>query len=200
MSAKELASKVDDKRVSCVCYFGGDSSPQMPHSLEVSRIALEKAKAEKRILRICWETNGYMNPKLAENAAEYALKSGGNIKFDLKTWSEELNIALCGVSNKPTLANFKMIGERFYEKRKELPMLCASTLLVSGYIGVEEVENIAQFISEIDPSIPYTLLAFYPCYVMNDLPATSRRQALECQKAAEKYLKNTRIGNIHLLS
>jgi pyruvate formate lyase activating enzyme len=200
MSAEALAAKADEKHVSCVCYFGGDPSPQMPHSLEVSRIALEKAKTGKRILRICWETNGYMNPKLAEKAAEYAMESGGNIKFDLKTWNEELNIALCGVSNKPTLENFKMIGEEFYKKRKELPVLGASTLLVPGYIDVEEVESIAQFISEIDTNIPYTLLAFYPCYVMNDLPTTSRKQASECQKAAEKHLKNTRIGNIHLLS
>ena len=199
MSAEDLAAKVD-KHVSCICYFGGDPSPQMPHSLEVSRRALEKAKTEKRILRICWETNGYMNSKLAEKAAEYALESGGNMKFDLKAWSEELNMALCGVSNKPTLVNFKMIGEKFYKQRKELPMLTASTLLVPGYVDVEEVENIARFISEIDPNIPYTLLAFYPCYVMNDLPSTSRKQALECQTAAEKYLKNTRIGNIHLLA
>jgi pyruvate formate lyase activating enzyme len=199
MSAEALAEKVDN-RVSCVCYFGGDPSPQMPHSLEVSRIALEKARAEKRILRICWETNGYMNPTLAEKAAEYALESGGNIKFDLKTSNEELNIALCGVSNKPTLKNFKVIGEKFYKKRKELPVLCASTLLVPGYIDAEEVENIARFISEIDPDIPYTLLAFYPCYVMNDLPTTGREHALECQKDAEKHLKSVRIGNIHLLS
>jgi len=198
MSAAALAAKVD-KHVSCICYFGGDPSPQMPHSLEVSRIALEKAKAEERILRICWETNGYMNPKLAEKAAEYALESGGNIKFDLKTWSEELNIALCGVSNKSTLANFKMMGEKFYKKRLDLPMLSASTLLIPGYVDAEEVENIARFISEIDQNIPYTLLAFYPCYVMNDLPATSRKQALECQKAAERHLKNTWLGNIHLL-
>jgi pyruvate formate lyase activating enzyme len=172
----------------------------MPHSLETSRIALEKAQAEKRILRICWETNGYANPKLAEKAAEYALESGGNIKFDLKSWSENLNTALCGVSNKPTLANFKVIGEKSCGKRTELPMLSASTLLVPGYVDVEEVGNVARFISEIDPSIPYTLLAFYPCYVMNDLPATSRKQAFECQKAAEKHLENTRIGNVHLLS
>jgi pyruvate formate lyase activating enzyme len=199
MTAEALAAKVD-KHVSCICYFGGDPSPQMPHSLEVSRIALEKAKAEKRILRICWETNGYMNPKLGEKAAEYALESGGNIKFDLKARSEELNIALCGVSNKSTLANFRMIGEKFYKKRQELPVLSASTLLVPGYIDVEEVENIAKFVSETDPNIPYTLLAFYRCYIMNDLPTTSKKQALECQEAAEKHLKNTRIGNIHLLS
>jgi pyruvate formate lyase activating enzyme len=200
ISAEELASKADEKHVSCISYFGGDPSPQMPHSLEVSRIACEKAKAENRILRICWETNGHMNPRFAEKAAEYAFESGGNIKFDLKTWSEELNVALCRVSNKPALANFRMIGEKFYEKRKELPLLSASTLLVPGYIYAEEVESLAKFISEIDENIPYTLLAFYPCYVMNDLPTTSKKQALECQKAAEKHLKNTRIGNIHLLS
>ncbi len=199
MSAEALAARAD-KHVSCICYFGGDPSAQMPHSLEVSRIALEKANAEKRILRICWETNGYLNPELAEKTAVYALESGGNIKFDLKTWSEELNIALCGVSNKQTLANFKMIGEKFYKKRKELPVLCASTLLLPGYIDAEEIENIAKFISEIDHEIPYTLLAFYPCYVMSDLPTSSKKQVLECQKVAEKHLKNTRIGNPHLLS
>jgi pyruvate formate lyase activating enzyme len=79
-------------------------------------------------------------------------------------------------------------------------MLTASTLLVPGYVDAIEVENIAKFISQISPEIPYTLLAFYPCYVMNDLPTTSRKQAIECQKAAEKHLKNTRIGNIHLIS
>ncbi|MEM2739155.1 MAG: radical SAM protein, partial [Candidatus Bathyarchaeia archaeon] len=85
-------------------------------------------------------------------------------------------------------------------KRPELPILTASTLLVPGYVDAEEVEKIAQFISQINPEIPYTLLAFYPCYVMNDLPTTSRKQATECQKAAEKHLKRVRLGNIHLLS
>ena len=199
MSAEALAAKAG-KHVSCICYFGGDPSPQMPHSLEVSRIALEKAKAEERILRVCWETNGYMNPKLAEKAAEYALQSGGNMKFDLKAWSEDVSIALCGVSNRLTLANFKMIGEKYYKRRAELPLLSASTLLIPGYIDAEEVENIAKFTSEIDQNIPYTLLAFYPCYIMNDLPTTNRKHAVECQRRAEKHLKNTRIGNIHLLS
>jgi len=200
LSAQDLASKADNKRVSCICFFGGDPSPQMPHSLEVSRIALKKAKAEGRILRICWETNGYMTPRQAERAAEYALESGGNIKFDLKAWSENLNIALCGVSNKPTLENFKMIGEKFYKKRSELPLLSASTLLVPGYIDSEEVGKIARFMSEVDPTIPYTLLAFYSCYVMYDLPTTGRDQALECLKAAKKHLMNVRLGNVHLLS
>ena len=199
MSAESLAAKADS-HVSCICYFGGDPSVQMPHALKTSRMALERARDEKRILRICWETNGYWKKEPALKAAELSFNSGGNVKFDLKTWDENLNLALCGVSNAPTLERFRLIGEKYFKERSELPILTASTLLVSGYVDVEEVRKLASFIAEIDPRIPYTLLAFYPQYVMTDLPTTSRNLAHECREAAEKYLKNVRIGNIHLLS
>jgi pyruvate formate lyase activating enzyme len=199
MSANSLAEKADG-HVSCICYFGGDPSVQMPHAIKTSQVAVERASEEKRIMRICWETNGYWKEELALKAAELSLNSGGNIKFDLKTWNPNLNMALCGVSNEPTLKSFKLIGKKFIKMRPELPILTASTLLIPGYIDQEEVGNIAQFIADIDPKIPYTLLAFYPQYVMNDLPTTSREQANQCYKAAKKHLENVRIGNINLLT
>jgi len=199
ISAESLALKAD-AQVSCICYFGGDPSAQMPHAIRTSQIALERAEEEKRILRICWETNGYEKEEFALKAAEMSLKSGGNLKFDLKTWNENLSLALCGVSNLPTLKTFKMVGERFCGQRQELPVLTASTLMVPGYIDAEEIGNIARFIAEIDSRIPYTLLAFYPQYVMNDLPTTSQEQANKCSQAAKKHLENVRIGNINLIS
>ena len=200
VSAEELAEiALRDKKVSCICYFGGDPSSQMAHAIKTSELALEGARAENRIMRICWESNGNMNPRLAIRAAELSLESGGVVKFDIKAWDENLNLALCGVSNKATLENFKAIGERFYSDRPEVPLLTASTLLVPGYVDAREVEAIAEFIASIDPSIPYTLLAFYPQYVMNDLPNTPRDWAFECFRAARKHLENVRIGNVHLL-
>lgn len=199
MSAENLAGRVNS-RVSCVCFFGGDPSVQMPHALRTSQLALEKAVAEKRILRICWETNGYWEKGLARRAAEFSFTSGGNIKFDLKTWDEHLNKALCGVSNKPILERFKTIGEEYFQKRPELPILTASTLLIPGYIDKEEVNNLAGFIAQIDPRIPYTLLAFYPQYMLTDLPTTSRELAYECRDTARRHLNNVRIGNSQLLS
>jgi len=173
----------------------------MPHAIRVSEFAIEKARDTGRIMRICWESNGYMRKDFAEQAAELSLQSGGCIKFDLKSWDENLNKAMCGVSNRPTLENFKMIGERFYEKRSNLSVLTASTLLVPGYVDVEEVSNIAEYISSINTRIPYSLLAFYPAYVMNDLPTTSRKLADQCFNAAKKRgLENVRGGNIQLLS
>lgn len=199
VSAGELASKAGERKVSCICYFGGDPSTQMPHSLETSRVAYEKAIESGRILRICWESNGNFSPEAVMVAAEYALKSGGNIKFDIKAWDDNLNIALCGISNHNPLKNFRSLGA-LYQKRPEVPLLSASTLLVPGYIDTEEVRGIAEFISSIDPSIPYTLLAFYGCYAMSDLPTTSRLQAIECKEVALKHLEHVNIGNVHLLS
>lgn len=199
MSAESLAEKADS-RVSCICYFGGDPSVQMPHALKTSKLALQMAEREKRILRICWETNGYERENFATEAAELSLKSGGNLKFDLKTWDEYVNLALCGVSNKPTLKTFEHVGKRFFDKRPDIPVLTASTLLVPGYVDAEEVSHIAAFIAEVSPEIPYTLLAFSPQYVMNDLPTTSRKQAHICIEAAKRHLRDVRMGNVNLLS
>ena len=198
MSAQSLAEKANS-RVSCICFFGGDPSPQMPHALKTSRLAMQAAERDRRILRICWETNGYEKREFAMSAAEMSLKNGGNLKFDLKAWSEEVNLALCGVSNKPTLGTFKLIGERFFDRRTEPPILTASTLLVPGYVEAQEVGRLSAFIAGVNPEIPYTLLAFSPEYVMDDLPTTSHKQANQCYEAAKKHLKHVRIGNLNLL-
>ncbi|MFX1298056.1 MAG: radical SAM protein, partial [Promethearchaeota archaeon] len=199
ISAEGLISKIH-RRISCICYFGGDPGPQMLHSLAVSKLALELANKENRILRICWETNGSMNWSLLNKAIKYALKSGGTIKIDLKSFHESLNFALCGVTNRQTLENFKKIKPHLQE-RPEIPLLFGTTLLVPGYIDEEEVQHIASFIADIDPTIPYSLLGFYPHFKMDDLPTTSRTHAERCFKAAKaEGLTRIKIGNAHLLS
>lgn len=194
--AQELADAVDP-RTSCICYFGGDPGPQVTHALRASRLALEKARG--RILRICWETNGSAHPRFADEMMDLSLASGGCVKFDLKAWDEGLHIALTGVTNRRTLENFERLAARISE-RPEPPPLVASTLLVPGYVDEREVEAIARFIARLDPNIPYALLGFHPDFVMSDLPATSRRHAQACLKAAEDAgLTRVRIGNVHVL-
>jgi pyruvate formate lyase activating enzyme len=73
-------------------------------------------------------------------------------------------------------------------------------LLIPGYIDEEEIRNIARFIASIDPEIPYSLLAFYPNYMLTDLPPTSRSHANRCIKVAkEEGLRNVHLGNSWLL-
>ncbi|MBM4129058.1 MAG: radical SAM protein [Nitrospira sp.] len=195
-SVERLVSDVD-KKTSCICYFGGDPTPQLPFALKASRLALERNK--DRILRICWETNGSMNETLLNQMIALSLPSGGCIKFDIKAWDENLHRALTGVTNKRTLENFSKVGRNIKE-RTIPPLLIASTLLVPGYIDEQEIRGIAKFIASIDPDIPYALLAFYPHFYMPDLPLTTKTLAMGCLRAAqEEGLKNVRLGNVHLL-
>jgi pyruvate formate lyase activating enzyme len=197
ITADELANCVVDEYTSCICYFGGDPTPQLPHAIRASRLALKNKKG--KILRICWETNGTMNPVLLEQMAELSLKTGGCIKFDLKSYDEGLNIALTGLTNRRTIENFERLAV-YIKQRPDPPFLVASTLLVPGYVDYEEVENLARFIASIDRSIPYSLLGFYPHFYMKDLPTTSRAHALRARDIARSAgLKRVRVGNIHLL-
>ncbi|MBU1740857.1 MAG: radical SAM protein, partial [Proteobacteria bacterium] len=103
VTAAQLAAAVTPD-TSCICYFGGDPGPQVVHSLAAARLARE-AQSEK-ILRVCWETNGSVAPKLLDRMVDLALESGGTIKFDLKAVSNGLHHALTGARNRRTLRNF----------------------------------------------------------------------------------------------
>ena len=195
-TAAELAESVTP-RTSCICFFGGDPTCQLPHALAASKLA--RKQNQQRILRICWETNGSMKPALLQEMMTLSLKSGGCIKFDLKAIDKNIHYALCGVDNSRTLENFAAAAERIPE-RPEPPPLIASTLLVPSYVDEQEVKAIASFIARLDPNIPYALLGFHGDFLMGDLPPTSREQAERCLTTAKAAgLKRVRIGNVHVL-
>jgi len=196
-AASRLADAVTEE-TRCVCFFGGDPSCQIQHALTAARLA--RQQRDGRTLRICWETNGSMSRAGLEEMVKLSLESGGCIKVDLKAWDDSLHRALCGASNRRTLENFKYLSG-WIGRRPDPPLLVASTLLVPGYIDANQVGRIAKFIAKLDPAIPYALLAFHPAFEMNDLPTTSRRQAMDCLSAAEVAgLKRVRLGNVHLLA
>jgi pyruvate formate lyase activating enzyme len=200
VSAQQLADQAH-ARTHCVCYFGGDPTPQMAHALATSHLLADRG------VTICWETNGSMHPRWLDRAVDLSLQSGGCIKFDLKAFDESLHLALTGVSNRRTLENFCRAAARIPERRATGsqegvgPLVVAATLLVPGYVDAREVGRIAGFIASIDPDIPYSLLGFHPHFFLPDLPCTSVRHADEAQAAARAAgLTQVRVGNRHLLS
>ncbi len=140
-----------------------------------------------------------MGRKYLKEAVEISLMSGGCIKFDLKAYDVNLFFALTGSSNNNTLNNFEIASD-YIKKRKDPPLVAASTLLVPGYIDEKEIKKIATFICSCNPDIPYKLLGFHPQFYMNDFPPTSKKLALSCLEIAKNCgLKNVDIGNKHLL-
>jgi pyruvate formate lyase activating enzyme len=55
-------------------------------------------------------------------------------------------------------------------------------------------------LANLDSNIPYSLLTFYPTFLIDDLPFTSKEFATKAYKIAkEKGLEKVKIGNVHLL-
>ncbi|MGQ9617813.1 MAG: radical SAM protein [Candidatus Aminicenantia bacterium] len=192
VKAEELAELADDKTF-CVCYFGGDPTPQISHSIKASRIMAKKGKT------ICWETNGSMNKNILKAMAELSFTTNGWIKFDIKAWDEKLHYSLCGVSNKWTIDNFSYL----FNVMKSMGVnkgIIASTLLIPGYIDENEVYKIASFISSLDKNIPYVLLGFVPHFFFSDLPWSSRSFGVKCFEAAlSAGLSSVFLSNIFLM-
>ena len=185
------------EKTSCVCYFGGDPTPQIAYAVEVSRQV--RRKNPDRILRICWETNGSVHPIWLKQMVRLSLESGGCIKVDLKAWDPCLHQALCGTDNRRVLENFAALA-RYATLRPDPPLVVASTLLVPGYVGEEEVSQLSSFIARCNPAIPYTLLAFAPQFYMDDFPTTSQSQVEACLEATKRAgLQRVHLGNRHLV-
>ncbi len=194
VTTEELV-RAADPVTGCICFFGGDPTPFALHSCEIARLVL----ARRRKMRICWETNGSASTGIMKRWIDYALKSDGCIKIDFKTFSENLNLALCGASNKYTKDNIQLVA-RAMPQREKPPLLIVSTLLIPGYIDEHELTGMAQFLSSIDKSIPWTFLGFHPHFSFGDMPRTSRTQADAALAIAEAHgIENTHVGNIHLL-
>ena len=67
-------------------------------------------------------------------------------------------------------------------------------------MDLEEIHGLARFIAALKPAIPYSLLGFYPQFVLNDLPTTSRDLAFQARDTAQAAgLKRVRLGNLHLV-
>jgi pyruvate formate lyase activating enzyme len=171
----------------------------MPFVLASAELIRRRSREEERILRVCLETNLSMNPRDLKSFTELALESGGGIKADIKCWSTELLYALSGVEHRMAYENFEWLAKR-HRERPEVPLARASTLLVPGYVDDEEIRSIASFIADLDPTIPYSLLAFHPLYFMDDMPYTRRRDAEYYVRICKaEGLQKVRIGNPWLL-
>lgn len=176
----------------CICFFGGDPASQASHALASGLVAKENG------LKVCFETNGLWNLKMLEKACQLTLESKGIFKIDFKAYSSRVYEALTGVSNRGLFRSIKVIKKFLGEAH--WPFLVFSTLMVPYYVDLKEIDKISRLIAKIDPSIPYVLLAFHPCYMMRDLPFTSRDFAEKALKIAkDNGLEHVYIGNEWLL-
>lgn len=131
---------------------------------------------------VIMETNGYLlDEEYIDQLVEAGLKE---IMLDLKAYEEELHGWYTGFSNRPILQNMRNMHEKI--------KLIVKTVYIPGIVDGSEIEDIAIFISTVDPEIEYRLNDFKPS---DDISRSPSKQEMEhvCF-SAKKHLKNVIIS------
>ncbi|WP_238375130.1 radical SAM protein [Vulcanisaeta thermophila] len=208
VGVEELVKEALNPEVPCICYFGGDPTPHTPMLIMASRrILTESERLGQGVKRICWETNGLVNPVIMREMARLSLVSGGIVKIDWKAWTPSVYEALTGVDGEKALERLKVntrIVAEMARERDEPPLLVVSILLVPGYIDEHEVSGIANYVAglmrEFSVNIPIVLLAFHPDHLMRDLPPTSLRHMMSAVDVVKSAgIREVYVGNEWLL-
>ncbi len=167
-----------------VAFTGGDLTCCADFYVQVT----EKIKAQCENIWVLLETNGYgLTPN---NLDKFEAAGVDSYWLDIKAYDEKIYKKLCGTTNEWILKAPQEIVDRGF-------VLEVLTLFIPTWVETDQITKIAQLIADIDPSIPFSILAFFPEYKLQEVPSPSLMQMLKSYFSVKDIgLKNIRLGNI----
>jgi pyruvate formate lyase activating enzyme len=132
-------------------------------------------------------TNGYLSEESLKEIAPYL--DAANV--DLKSFKEETYRRVCGARLQPVLDTIRSM--------KELGIWVEVTTLLIPQLNdsEEELKDIAGFIHECDPGMPWHISRFHPTYRMTDRPPTSVESIQKaCRIGIETGVRYVYSGNV----
>lgn len=129
-------------------------------------------------------TNGYINEEPLRKLMPYV----DAMNIDLKSFNDDYYKELCNGRLAPVLKTIEIAAKMCHVE--------VTTLLVSEKNdSIEEVEEIAKFLRDIDANIPLHLSRYFPMYQL-DTPPTDIHFLQEAYYIAKKHLNHVHLGNI----
>ena len=170
-----------------VAFTGGDIMCQPDFYAKCAELIKGNTK-----LFVLLETNGYGLTK--ENLDIYKSAGVDSFWLDIKAYDDKVHKWLTGVSNEHIL-------KLPYEIRKRGFTLEVLSLYIPGLVEARQIEAIANLLASVDPEIPFTILAFFPEYLMRSFSPPTTSQMITAYKRAKKVgLKYIRLGNLDVFA
>ncbi len=143
--------------------------------------------AQKEGIKNIFVSNGYMNNEVAYHISPYL----DAINIDLKSFSDKSYKQVCGARLEPVLGAIKLM--------KALGVWVEVTTLIIPDLNDQEekLREIACFVKDIGPEVPWHVTRFYPAYKYSDRPPTPvamLRQAREI--GLQEGLRYVYEGNV----
>ncbi len=142
--------------------------------------------AHERGIKNVFVSNGYTGPEATKLIAPFLDANNIDLKGD-----DEFYKKTCGARLQPVLNTIRLM--------KELGVWVElTTLVIPAYNDSDEtISDIIDFITSVDPAVPWHVTRFYPTYKLLDQPGTPVDTLRSIRKAAmEKGLKYVYVGNV----
>lgn len=146
--------------------------------------AAKKIKEHNKDTSIVVVTNGYINEEPLMKLLPYV----DAMNIDLKGYTNKYYNKVCGAKLEPVLETIKRCNDLCHVE--------ITTLLVSDENdSLEEVHEIAEFITSVNKDMPLHLSRYFPRYMMKN-EETKVEKMLIAKEEAKKYLNFVYIGNV----
>ena len=166
-----------------VAFTGGDIVCCPEFYGECARLIKENTS-----LWVLIETNGY---GLTRRNLDYLCSAGvDSFWLDIKAYDPTKHKWLTGCGNDHILTLPSEMRSRGF-------VLEVLSLYIPGVVETDDLKKIARLLAAVDKSIPFTILAFFPEYRMQDYPRPTVKQMVGAYHQVKKAgLNNVRLGNL----
>ncbi|MDL1976353.1 MAG: radical SAM protein, partial [Deltaproteobacteria bacterium] len=135
-----------------ISFTGGEPTIHLPYIEEV----VQEVQDKYANIGVGIATNGFCTPKTLRRVIDIST----SISFEIKAYDDDVHRMLTGAPSTPVLRNAKVLATSARESIRVF-----RTVVIPG-ITEYQVLKIAEFIAEIDPTIPYRLIGFRPNFIL----------------------------------
>lgn len=178
MSPEQIVHNAVESHCKSIAYTYTEPTIFFEYAYDTARLA--KAQGLKNI----FVSNGYMTKQAIDTIGPFL----DGINIDLKAMNDAFYKDICNGRLQPVLDNIRYIKEAGI-------WLEVTTLIVpKANDREEELHEIAQFIADVDPDIPWHVSRFHPDYQFTDAVATP----LSVMEAAFNFGKDAGLHYVYM--
>ncbi len=178
---KKIIEYAKQYNIPTIAYTYNEPTVFVEYAYETMKLAKENG------LKNVWVSNGFFSKDTLDLITPYL----DAINIDIKSFSKDFYQKIINARIEPVKENIKEVYKRGI-------WLELTTLVIPGYNdSKEELFQIAKFIKDISPNIPWHISRFFPAYKMTNIPPTPKQTLLNAYKIGKEVgLNYVYLGNM----
>ena len=180
LSPEDVIKECLENKIPSVAFTYNEPGIFFEYAYDTAKLAKENG------IKTVYVSNGFENRAALEKIRPYL----DAINTDLKAFTDEYYIKICGGRLEPVKKNIKWIWENGIWQE-------VTTLIVTNHNDSEdELKRLADFLVKISPDMPWHISRYFPAYQMTDPPTPIETLEMAYKIGKEAGLKYVYVGNV----